>query len=114
MPADSKSRPRLVQKVRDALFAIYGPNCNRCGCSLNGLAWEVNHIWGREGWNKPPRKVSSYQRNRRYLNEARRGLVELTCPTCNASYRPHAATQPKPLPDYVCPRFAAWEAGDPF
>lgn len=106
MPADNKSRSRLVQQTRSLIFSIYGPACARCGIDLSEIAWECNHIFGRR-WSKPARKVSSYQRNLRYLHEAMQGLIEVTCPECNAAYRPPHNAQPPPT-HYVCPKWQAW------
>lgn len=82
--------------LRGKLFEALGPACAECGCSLDGIPWEVNHIYRRE-WQ--PRKLSKYRRNLRYWREAQEGLVNLMCRECNLAYRP------KPGPVVSCDPF---------
>lgn len=88
-PRESAYRNMLADRLRGKLFELLGPECAECGCDLMGVAWEVNHIHGRD-WK--PREVSRYRRNLRYWREAREGLVNLLCPACNSIYKP----RPKP------------------
>ena len=109
MPRDHTTRPALVARIRENLFAIYGPNCAQCGTPLDSEPWEVNHIWGRD-WR--PQKLNFYNRHLRYWKEAQRGLIDLRCRDCNSNYRPITNPQPPPPPDYQCPRFQAWLRGE--
>lgn len=94
-PRRSAYETARADLFRQQLFEMLGPECGLCGEPLEGLPWEVNHIYPRE-WK--PSKLSKYRRNLRYLKEARDGLVNLCCKACNAAYRPgRAGTPPAPL-----------------
>jgi hypothetical protein len=71
-----------VQELRAQLFAMLGGRCEECDETVN---LEIDHPWGRD-W--VPRKVASYNRNLRYLREAREGKVRLLCHDCNMTIRP--------------------------
>lgn len=83
MPHDSKSRPRLASNLRKQLFNLLGWECSECGATDRPL--EVDHPWGRD-WK--PSKMSHYNRNLRYLREAKAGLVRVLCCDCNQRIRP--------------------------
>lgn len=82
MPSDSKTRTRLAAITRDRIFDIIGRECAQCG-ETTGL--EVNHIYGRD---YQPKRMSHYNRQRRYLKDALAGEVNALCRECNAAYRP--------------------------
>lgn len=84
-PTLSAYRMQLADRWRARLFELLGPVCAECGTDLNGVAWEVNHIYRRD-W--VPRTYNRYRRNLRYWREAQEGLVNLTCKECNLHYRP--------------------------
>jgi hypothetical protein len=87
MPSDPRTRPTLVQRTRAVIFEMLGHQCALAevdGESCDGPL-EIDHPHGRD-WQ--PRKVSSYNRNRRYLREAQDGLVRLLCRHHNASVKP--------------------------
>lgn len=82
MPANSKTRPMLVDRIRSELHTALGGCCAECG-STSQL--EIDHPAGRD-WT--PRKVSSYGRWLRYRREHAAGLVRLLCHDCNETIRP--------------------------
>lgn len=91
MPRDARTRPRLVQSTRDAIFDIIGRRCalhDVDGEACDGPL-QVDHPYGRD-W--VPREVDSYQRNRRYLREALAGLLRPLCRYHNETVRPRART----------------------
>ena len=91
MPSDPRTRPRLVQRTREAIFDLIGRQCamhDVDGEACDGPL-EVDHPLGRD-W--VPRKVGSYERNRRYLKEALDGLLRPLCKHHNETIRPRART----------------------
>lgn len=96
-PTNSAWQSARADVVRGWLFEMLGPECAGCGCSLVGIAWEVNHLYGRD-WK--PSRLSRYKRSLRYWREAQEGLVDLRCPPCNNVYRPVPLPSP---PATECP-----------
>lgn len=84
MPRDSKSRPRLVDRIRAELHAALGGCCAECG-STDML--EIDHPLGR---SYKPEKLSSYNRWLRYRREHAANLIRLLCKECNETIRPRA------------------------
>lgn len=95
MPANSKSRPQLIDRIRAELHADLGNECAECG-STHML--EIDHPWGRD-W--VPRRVASYNRWLRYRREHAQGLIRLLCKECNERIRPrrreHVTMEPTPF-----------------
>lgn len=90
MPADSKSRSRLIDRIRERIFNDLGCECavadehpEPCDGPLT-----IDHPNGREGWPKPARKLSSYQRWLRYLHEHEQQRIRLLCNHHNNIIRP--------------------------
>lgn len=83
MPANSKSVPRLINVIRDQLFAELGNACEACGALV---PLEINHIYKTKTYKSA--SLGSYQRWLTYRREARLGLVNLLCKECNSRYRP--------------------------
>lgn len=96
MPTNNRTRPALTASIRQRLFAMLGGCCDECG-EVCGL--EINHIYTPRGY--VPRKLGSYQRNLRYLKDAKQGLVNLLCKECNSRYRPKPRPQPADAPSEV-------------
>lgn len=95
MPANSKSRPQLIDRIRAELHADLGGECAECNSTVQ---LEIDHPYGRD-W--VPRKVNSYNRWLRYRREHAQGLIRLLCKECNERIRPrpmpHAAMLPQPF-----------------
>lgn len=97
MPADKKSRSRLTRLTRNKIFELIGDTCalaEEDGEHCDGPL-EVDHFAGRD-W--VPKKVSSYQRNRRYLKEALEGKVRALCKWHNKRVRPKRNTTAEDQP----------------
>jgi hypothetical protein len=87
MPFTSKADRRCwtssrANQLKSELLDHLGRRCAECG-SITDL--EINHIYGRD-WKV--RKVTHYRRVLRYWKEAREGLVNLLCKSCNSAYKP--------------------------
>jgi hypothetical protein len=98
MPADSKSRPRLIARIQQQLFDELGGVCAEADECCSGPL-QIDHPHGRD-WQ--PRKVASYNRWLRYRREHQAGLIRLLCTYHNETIRP------RPL------QAAATLAPDPF
>lgn len=90
MPRDPSTRPRLLSETRRKIFDIIGWECALAGEECSGPL-EVDHMYGRD-W--VPRKKGSYERNRRYLKEAKDGLVRALCRYHNETVRPNKGAKP--------------------
>lgn len=93
MPRNKTTRTRLTQQARDLVWQLLGHEC-----ALQGVddiecdgPLEVDHPHGRD-W--VPRRVSIYNRWRRYLREARMGLVRPLCKAHNERVRPARGRMP--------------------
>jgi hypothetical protein len=95
MSRDPKSRPHLIDRIREQLHSELGGECSECRSTTQ---LEIDHPWGRD-W--VPRQVSSYQRWLRYRREHQQGLVRLLCKECNERIRPraqeHVTMEPMPF-----------------
>jgi hypothetical protein len=86
MPSDPKTRARLANAQKAALHERLGGRCAECG-STDRL--QVDHPFGRT-YNV--KRMSHYNRVRRYLKEEKEGLIRLLCLACNEVIRPRART----------------------
>lgn len=77
-------------RIRAEINEMLGGVCDLCGAEEN---LEVDHPYGRD-WQ--PRKVNRLDRLRRYLREARKGLIRLLCRSCNATDGCKRQHKPKP------------------
>lgn len=91
MPSNSKTRPRLIAKIKTFLFYELGDECDECGDDSD---LQIDHPWGRD-WT--PREVSSYERWLRYAREHQQGLIRLLCRDCNNRIRPVKNKEGKPM-----------------
>ena len=82
LPTRSAYENMLAERIRSQLLDMLGRSCEFCG-ETGQL--EINHLTPRE-WK--PRKLSRYRRHKRYLQEAKAGILNVLCKHCNASYRP--------------------------
>lgn len=83
MPANNKSRPMLIARIRARLFAELGGECAECGETSN---LEINHIYKTKTYKT--NKLNSYNRWLRYQKESKLGHLNLLCKYCNERYRP--------------------------
>jgi hypothetical protein len=95
MPADSKSRSRLVDAMRERLFRELGGVCAEASEECDGPL-TIDHPNGRA---YKPSRLASYNRWLRYRHEHERGEVRLLCHYHNNIIRPkpvayEAAEQP--------------------
>lgn len=93
MPSDSKSRPRLVDRIRAELFADLGGECAEADETCDGPL-QIDHPYGRD-WH--PKRVSSYNRWLRYRREHQQGLIRLLCRYHNEIIRPKPTAAPASL-----------------
>lgn len=68
---------RRVWQLRVEIYRMIGEACVRCG---NDQVIEFDHIHGRD-WDI--KAVNQLTRTRRYLREARAGLLQPLCKPCN-------------------------------
>lgn len=80
--AKARTIARRKAEVLALLAGPEGPKCSLCGRKDR---LEPDHIYGRT-WS--PRKIAAGTRWRKYLEDARAGLLRLLCRSCNAKYRP--------------------------
>lgn len=87
MPTDKTTRIRLTDKARLEVWAILGHECALRG--VDGLECDgpmtVDHPFGRDYKSS---KITAYNRWRRYLKEAKQGLIRPLCKAHNDSFRP--------------------------
>ena len=72
---------RLYHKKRLELVLFLGGKCCKCGCSYRQRHLEFNHLKPRT-WKA--RDFGRTTRLNKYWEEARQGLLNLACRTCNA------------------------------
>jgi uncharacterized OB-fold protein len=72
-----QKRARYAQ-LRAEVERLLGPRCAACG---SGDEWAVDHEGGTRTYSA--RRMNSVARLRRYLEDARRGLVRRLCDSCN-------------------------------
>lgn len=89
MPRDSKTRPQLIDRIRERLFAELGNECAEASDECDGPL-QIDHPYGRAHWARKPHQVNSYQRWLTYQREHEQGLVRLLCRYHNETIRPRA------------------------
>lgn len=93
MPTDPKSRPRLIDRIRERIFADLGNECAASDEECDGPL-EIDHPFGRD-WK--PRETGSYNRWLRYRREHEQGLIRLLCKFHNNTIRPRPTAAPASL-----------------
>ncbi len=74
----SEYRKKRRERLRERILKKLGGKCRSCGGKQR---LEVDHIYGRD---YEVRKLGSYERMQKYLEEHKEGKVQLLCQRCNA------------------------------
>ena len=80
MPWTPAQKREKYAELRAEIEKLIGPRCAACGSEGE---WDVDHKGG--GRTYSARRMNSIARLRRYLEDAKKGIVQRLCKSCNGA-----------------------------